>query len=149
MIWEEFLKQVRSCASTKHNVTPPCPGELIERTEASLGPMPQWLLAMLRVFNGAEFFLDGIPFVTVFGIAENTRDGDWSLDSYTRLWRSHGHRPNDWAFGITTYGGLFVGNLESQIREWDTSEARWLQSWASVHDWMTWVIREGINTASV
>ncbi|HZL36667.1 MAG TPA: SMI1/KNR4 family protein [Tepidisphaeraceae bacterium] len=140
---EAILLKLRSVEGSRHTFNPPCTDAHIRAVEDSLGQMPSWLRGMLKCFSGAELFLFQGPCDTIFGLSLPADEGFWSVDRYTPVWREHRPGEKEWAIGITNYGGLYVAGSDNSVREWDTSEARWLGSWASPEEWIEHVIAEG------
>ncbi len=112
--------------------------------------MPHVLRDMLRHFNGAELFESGLPLLTIFGISGVSSLSalewapDWHIDKFTPPWRASGpDRKDDWAIGMTNYGGLILMDATGAISEWDTGEKRWLLRNVPLETWIEEIMREG------
>lgn len=148
MDWKQFCVEIQASPPLALNARPPCADALIESTTAALGPMPSWLVAMLKTFNGAELCVGASANVTLFGISNGGEAIDWFVDRFTEKWRAHNHRDGDWTFAMTSYGGLLVARQNGAIKEWDTGPAIWLQEWSCIEAAAEWMLREAKQTAA-
>jgi hypothetical protein len=142
MTWEQFLDRV----GQHRRIHPAASREQLHRVEMLLGEIPVWLRQMLELFNGGKFFIRGLPFATLFGIADERDVGDWFVDRFTKHWRKCGGRDNDWAVGITSYGGVFIAKHDGSIKEWGTADEDWLHHWENLSEWLAWLVDEGYRT---
>jgi len=67
MDWHAFVKSLQRQRSEVHRFLPPCTEEQVANIKCTCGALPPSLLEMLRVFGGAELFIEGIPLLTIFG----------------------------------------------------------------------------------
>jgi hypothetical protein len=103
--------------------------------------------------NGAELFIGGSgagPMLTLFRISTIPSlpslewADDWYIDKLTPKWRERGpNRNDDWAIGMTNYGGLILFSESRGIKEWDTGETRWLLEDITFGEWIEKVIVDG------
>jgi hypothetical protein len=148
--WDTFLVRLKAYPSHFHRILPPCPGERIEAVEKELGKLPTTLKEMSERFNGAELFISGSPFVSVFRISTIPPlpplewASEWCIDTFTRKWRAAGHnRQDDWAVAMTNYGGLVLLNKDGTVKEWDTGQSTWLSRNLPFAEWIENVMSEG------
>jgi hypothetical protein len=148
--WKNVLSRLRTYSEEVNTILPPCPEERLYAVEADLGKMPDVLRDMLRHFNGAKLFLRGLPLVRVFGISTIPPlpalewGPDWYVDKYTPTWRrASPGRENQWAIGMTNYGGLIILDKSGITKQWDTSQEIWEPNEWSFDEWIEGVLREG------
>lgn len=143
--WGKFMRNLKAAAPGVHNLRPPCPSDRIRDAEEHLGPMPGDLKRMLEVFNGAELFVAGMPFMTLLGLSlpSDPPDLDWFIDRYTPAWRSFAARPKDFVVGIPCYGAVIVLGPDLVVREWDKGEGQWSGKVLTYPEWVQDVLTEG------
>lgn len=147
--WENVLRRLRAYPGNVHKILPPCPADRIRDVEEQLGKMPEELSQMLRHFNGAELFIDAVPFVTIFGITTDPPKSplawapEWYIDRFTPKWRSSSNSQSDWAFAMTNYEGLVVLDEGGVVKEWDTSQGRWGPRNSTFDEWIEETLQEG------
>jgi hypothetical protein len=153
--WDAFLGRLRAYPPEFHRVLPPCSAERIEAVEKELGRLPQTLKEMLKHLNGAELFIVGLPYLSLFGISTIPLlppfewSTGWYIDTFTPKWRATGSgRQNDWAIAMTNYGGLILVDGDETVKEWDTGESRWLCERLPFHKWIEKVMSEGDVTTA-
>jgi hypothetical protein len=130
IVWDQFMHELLQFPKGTHDLRPPCPPERIMEEEQRLGRLPSDLRAMLQRFNGGELFIDGGPFVTLFGLfdANDPPDFDWGIyyiDRSTPTWRTKMNRPMDWVIAATCYGGRIVLGPDPLVRQWDSATDAW------------------------
>jgi hypothetical protein len=149
MNWENLLHRLQTYPHEIHKILPPCPIDVITAVEEKLGKMPEELSQMLRQFNGAEMFIDAIPFVTIFGITPNpplpalTWAPEWYIDKFTPKWRSWNNSQSDWAIAMTNYEGLIILEESGVVKEWDTSQRKWSPRMSMFDEWIEEMLQEG------
>jgi hypothetical protein len=118
--------------------------------QSDLGEMPNALVQMLKLFNGAELFVRNDPMVTIFGISANPPlpplewAADWYVDKFTPVWRSAEQgSQTDWAFAMMNYGGLIILGQNGTIREWDMSQGILGPKTWEFGEWVDDVLRDG------
>jgi hypothetical protein len=147
--WKVFLDCLRTYSQDLHSVLPPCSEERLETVQIELGKMPESLIEMLRQFNGARLFNVSGPLYTIFGLSASPpvpsmeSAPDWYIDKFTCAWRESHDRTQEWAIGITNYGGLILLDDNGLIREWDTSQNTWGQQDVIFEDWISAILIEG------
>jgi hypothetical protein len=112
--------------------------------------MPNALIEMLKLFNGAELFVKSGPMVTIFCISANPPlppfewAEDWYVDKFTPAWRSAEQGgQTDWAIAMMNYGGLIILGQDGTVREWDTSQRTWEPKTWKFGEWVDDVLRNG------
>jgi hypothetical protein len=127
--WQNIMQRLNAYPAGIHRSLSPCPDERIRAVQSALGEMPNALVEMLKLFNGAELFVRNSPMVTIFGISANPPlpplewAADWYIDKFTPVWRSTNQdRQTDWAIAMMNYGGLIILGQDGTAREWDTSQ---------------------------
>jgi hypothetical protein len=112
--------------------------------------MPDGLIEMLPHFNGAELFDRCGPMLTIFGISTIPAlpplewAPDWQIDKYTPAWRQASpHRENQWAIGMTNYGGLIILDNDGTVKQWDKSRRIWEDNQWTLDEWVEDIFREG------
>jgi hypothetical protein len=100
---------------------------------------------MLQRFNGAELFIDAIPFVTILGLSldSDPPTSDWFIDRMTLKWRSGIGQTTDWVMAMTNYGGMQILERNSLVREWDSSQRKWSGDRHPFYSWVEKVLHEG------
>jgi hypothetical protein len=151
--WGALVDRLRKYPRGHHQFLAPCPHDGIAAVEKTFGAMPAIIRGMLEHFNGAELIIGGLgagPMLTLFRISTTPSlpslkwGDDWYIDNLTPKWRERGpNRNNDWAIGMTNYGGLILFSESRGIKEWDTGETRWLLEDIPFGDWIEKVISEG------
>jgi hypothetical protein len=143
--WESFARTLRSFPPGANQLRPPCCVERLASAELKLGPIPADLRSMLTTFNGGELFINGPPFLTIFGIDHSAgpSPSDWFIDVYTPVWRSAAGRDFDWAVAMTNYGGLIVLGPDNMVCEWDVSQGKWDGQALDLVKWTQKVLIEG------
>jgi hypothetical protein len=147
--WRAFVDRLHKHPSGYHQFLSPCRHDEIAAVEEKLGSLPTTLREMLEHFNGAELFIGAGPMLTLFPISTIPSRSlewgdDWYIDKLSRLWRERGpNRNDDWAIGMTNYGGLILFNESRGVKEWDTSETRWLLEDIPFSEWIEKVISDG------
>jgi hypothetical protein len=143
--WDCFLQEIGSFPPHTYNIRPPCPLERVKEEESRLGQIPSDLAEMLRRFNGGEFFIDAIPFITLLGLSlpSDPPGSDWFIDRLTSEWRSGEGRPTDWVIGMTNYGGMEILGQDSFVSEWDSSQQKWTADRYPFDRWVENVLDEG------
>jgi hypothetical protein len=118
--------------------------------EKEFGKLPSTLREMLERFNGAELFLSGGPFVTLFRISSIPPlpalewAPDWCVDSITRRWRAQGsNRAGDWAIAMTNDDGLVLLCADETVNEWDTAQCILSSKNVPFEEWMANLTDEG------
>jgi hypothetical protein len=147
--WGALIDRLRKAPRGRHQFLAPCPHDRMETVEEKCGPIPVILREMLGHFNGAELFNEGGPFLTLFPISTVPPlrplewGEDWYIDKITPKWReSAPNRNDDWPIGMMNYGGLIVYSESRGIKEWDTSEGRWLLEHTPFAAWIEKVISD-------
>jgi hypothetical protein len=148
--WGALLCRLRPYPPEYHRFLAPCPQERITAIEQEIGSLPPTLRRMVEHFNGAELFNGSGPMLTVFGLSTVPPRPplewaeDWHIDKFTPTWRtSGGDRNDDWALGMTNYGGLILFNEYRGVKEWDTSTRKYTLEDMSLNDWIERVLSEG------
>jgi hypothetical protein len=147
--WNEIMTRLQSYPSGTHRLLPPCPDERLSVVSDDLGGIPTSLREMLRVFNGAEFFLKNGPLFTMFGISvipplpSLEWADNWYVDHFTPVWRKSSNRINDWAIGMTSYGYLILLTEGETVLEWDTSQNTYARRDIGFNQWVDGMLCEG------
>lgn len=147
--WREILGHLDTYPTGTHTLLAPCPTDRIVASEKEIGALPDSLKEMLAHFNGAELFVDALPFVTLFALTVppqmSAQDWapDWYIDKYTKAWRSAGGQPGEWAIAMTSYGGLFILDSKDVVREWDTGSSAWGPTQWIFPQWVKQLLVEG------
>jgi hypothetical protein len=148
--WDALLVRLRADPPHFHRVLSAASGKRIEAVERDLGKLPSILKEMLSRINGAKLFNCGIPVVTLFRISTVSPppalewSPEWCIDTFTPKWRAAGsNRQDDWAMAMTNYGGLVLLGADGMVKEWDTSESRWLLRDLAFDEWIEKMISEG------
>jgi SMI1 / KNR4 family (SUKH-1) len=147
--WEQVLNRLRAHPPRIHNILPPCSEDRIEAVQRELGKLPDILIDMLKHFNGAELFIRGGPYVSIFGISTVPPlpplewAPDWYIDKFTPGWRSSWNEQSVWVIAVMSYGGVIVLEPDGTIKEWDSSERKWGPGKPSLGDWVEAVMSEG------
>jgi hypothetical protein len=149
-IWNEFLTKLL-LPGIIHRIYSPCSSKDIQQVEKKFGKIPNDLLKMLNVFNGAILFIgSGGEFITFFktSIKSSSPDPewapDWYIDKFTHEWRATKEaKATDWAIAMTNYGGLVIMHEDGSISEWDTAINGWTFNNMVLNQWMDVVIKEG------
>lgn len=148
--WDILLTRLCTYPSNYHQVLPPCPNDRVAIVEQQIGTMPQTLKEMFERFNGAEFFIAGLPLLTLFRISTvpsvpSLEWGEnWYVDKLTPKWRAaSSNRDRDWAIGMMNYGGLILFDEFRGVKEWDVGEGRWLLRDIHFFDWIEKVMSAG------
>jgi len=146
--WGALIDRLRECRY--HQFLAPSPRDRIAAVEEKVGAMPALLREMLEHFNGAELFIGGLPLLTLFRISTVPSlpslewSEEWYIDKLTPKWRASGpNRNDDWAIGMTNYGGLILFNESRGISEWDTGESRWLIREMPFNEWIEKIMKDG------
>jgi hypothetical protein len=105
---------------------------------------------MVTQFNGAELFICGAPFVTLFRFSSKPPLSalewapGWCIDTFTAQWRAaRTDRRFDWAIAMTNYGGLILLDADGAVNEWDTGEGNWITRNLPLEQWIENIIIEG------
>lgn len=151
--WNAFLIRLEQYPPHSHRILPASSCEQIEEVEKEFGKLPTTLKDMMRHFNGAELFISGIPYVSIFRISAAFPlpplewAAEWYVDTFTRKWRAeNSNRQNDWAIAMTNYGGLVLFDTDETIKEWDTSQHAWLSRNVPFEEWIENIFGEGEAT---
>jgi hypothetical protein len=148
--WDAFLSRLRGYPPGYHRFLAPCSRQRIKAVEGEIGPLPVVLSEMVERFNGAELFIASGPMLTVFGLSTvppppplDWAEG-WYIDGFTPKWRASGqNRNDDWALGMTSYGGLILYNEHKGVKEWDTGANKYNFENMSLDDWLEKVLGDG------
>jgi hypothetical protein len=145
MDWKRFADRVKGLPTNIVNLEPPCPLERVSEIETQMGPLPDVVVGLLRLFNGGEFFIGAVPFVTVFGLTllQDPPEREWSIDRFTLKWRVAMNRPNDWVIGLASYGAIFVVEENNSVSEWDSARKHWTARGLSFEKWIDFIFAEG------
>lgn len=145
MDWDDFLQKMQTFPPQVHNLRLPCHLERVKKAELLLGQIPIELSQMLERFNGGKLFINGIAFVTIFGLSmpNDSPTFDWFIDRYTPAWRSKIGQPMDWVIGMTNYGGVQILERDSFISEWDSSQNKWMDGRYSLSEWLEKMLADG------
>ena len=148
--WDAFLVRLQSYPVHYHRILPACSESRIKEVEKELGTLPANLKEMVRRFNGAKLFLSGIPLIRLFRISTNPPlpsldwAPEWCIDTFTKKWRAAGSdREDDWALAMMNYGGLVLLDGDDTVKEWDTSEGRWLIEKLPLDRWIDKIFEDG------
>lgn len=144
-----ITQQLNSIISSGvHRMMPPRDSLEITRVEAELGSLPQEMKEVLRICNGGELFIFSGPQVTLFGIRHEVDKFIWYpgyfIEPATRDWRAKHGRIDEWAFAMTSYGGLIVVTSE-RVFEFDCGSE--IGSWSTVSEWLDHVVAEAAIVA--
>src|SRR5262245_59703785 len=138
--WRKVVSRLKTFPKGVNVLNPPCPSR-----RAAKAAVPAQIKEMLRCFNGAELFVDALPFVTIFGLStpRDTSGSDWFLDRFSAKWRRAMNRPNDWVIALSNYGAIFVLDDADLVREWDSNSRKWIGKAMSFEDWIRRMLSEG------
>ena len=146
-----FMDRLAACPDYYHHIIQPCPVELIGVVEKTLGRLPQPLAEILNRFDGAELFIAGLPLVTFFRASACSPlppvewGQDWYVDCATAQWRAAGPgREGDWAFAMTSYGGLVIYGDSGVVKEWDIGNRRWISEALPFEQWIDKMMSDGV-----
>jgi hypothetical protein len=143
MNWKSIVSE--HLTAPANNLAPPCTSIRVSEAQSRLGQMPAALSAMFAEFNGGELFVGAMPFITLFGLSNEdswTTDA-WSVDASTQNWRSVTGRHDEWVFGISNYGSIFVLDQLNKVCEWDPVQRTVLGQQESFEHWLSRIISEG------
>jgi hypothetical protein len=148
--WKNIMQHFNTYPAEIRRLLSPCPDEWIRAVQSDLGEMPNSLVEMLKLFNGAELFVGNGPMVTIFGISANPPLSplewapDWYVDKFTPAWRATDQgRQTDWAIAMMNYGGLIILGQDGTTREWDTRQGTWGAKTWEFHEWVDDILRDG------
>ncbi len=146
----DFFKNIKDFPTGVHRFLPGATDENLQILTERIGKLPEFLEKLLKEFDGAELFINGIPFLTIFRSINNPPltalewSSEWFIDNYTKKWReSNTERNDDFAIAMTNYGGLILADKKGKIKEWDTSEGRWIFQNMLTTDWFEKIVLEG------
>jgi len=148
--WSNLVERLTTQSAVLHRFQPPCSLDTIRDVQQQLGALPHVLKDMLTRFNGALLFDTGLPMITLFRASKQPPlrvlewAPDWCIDVMTPKWRAGGAtRKEDWAFGMTSYGGLLILDGRGRVKEWDTAEGAWLIKSMAFDKWIAKILKEG------
>lgn len=149
---DDFIMEINNFPQSIHRFLPGATDKNLQVLIERIGRIPDFLEKLLREFDGAELFISGIPFLTIFRSMNNPPlpamewSLEWCVDVYTKKWREINAGSKDIAIAMTNYGGLVLLDEKGKIKEWDTSEGRWLIQNMPITEWFEKIISEGKET---
>lgn len=147
--WERVLGELRRYPSGVNRLRPPCPEDRLAAAQSILSGMPVDIVEMLRRFNGAKLFINGIQLVVIFGIYVDPPPSplewapNWYIDRFTKKWFSSESQSEDLVIAMTNYGGLIVIDKSGKVREWDTQQKIWTSKKRSFDEWIEEMLHTG------
>lgn len=146
---EEFFRSIGRDPAGWHKLYPGASSQRIDSLVQRVGRIPAFLNLVAKKSDGAELFIAGLPYVTLFmtsgtpTISSMDWNPEWCVDAFTEKWRERNRGSEAIAFGITNYGGLFLTDSSGRISEWDTAEGRLLEADILPAEWFRRLLVEG------
>jgi hypothetical protein len=115
-----------------------------------LGKMPNALVAMLRLFNGAQLFFVNGPAVSLFGITPTPplppleSAPDWHIEVFTPAWRNASPgREHEWTIAMMSYGVLIILDRDGIIKQFERNTRTWDAAPMRFDEWIDDQFKEG------
>lgn len=147
--WDDFLLELKKHPGHTYSLLDRSSESRISEAERDMGKLPSPVRGMLEHFNGAELFISSGPSLTLFGLSTSPLPSEfewaptWYIDFMTPEWRANGERADQWAIGMTNYGGLLIVDAGGEFGEWDTNEGSWISRKVPFEMWLRATLRDG------
>jgi len=141
MDWKRILEQLAAFPGGTNILFPPCDDEQFRMIDTNIVNLPATLREMFSHFNGAELFVNAIPFVTLFGTDVPT--AKCNLITMNSNWQVSCGDSSSVSFGMTNYGSILILGVDDCVREWDGQVGRFSDNDVMFDTWIDEIIRDG------
>lgn len=141
MNWKNILEKLASFPDGVNNLFPPCKIEQLQEIDDKILNLPATLREMLMLFNGAELFVNAIPFVTLFGTDIPT--AKCNLITMNSVLQNSCGQTSSVAFAMTNYGSILILGSDDCVKEWDGQTGQFSDDNVNLSLWIDETIRDG------